>query len=305
MGCSLQDERLATGPRALCYSSVMKRVLITGCSSGFGHDLVPKLLEEGYEVWASLREAQKRSLLFEALKLRFTHQLKVYELDVTQDSHLHPLYVDLEKAGGLDVLINNAGYGLFGPLEDLTEQELRSQMEVNFFGLVSVTRAFLPLLRKSQGRIINLSSGMGYLGLPLSSMYAASKFAVEGLSESLYYELKPLGVQICLVEPGQFRTSFGKKLVWGSQIFDPFSPYFQFSKRFKEWRDKRQTQHRGVRPDVVIDSIAELLKKPSMPLRYRVGKDAIAGFWLKRLLPARVFHALMYATFRGAWLKKA
>ncbi len=280
----------------------MKSVLITGCSSGFGLDLVPRFLEGGWKVFATLRNAKERELLFHQVQMRFPDRFKILELDITKNSDRAAVTKVLDLEGRLDCLINNAGYGLYGPLEELSEKQIRDQMEVNFFGLALFTQSLLPVLRKSKGRIINISSAMGFVGLPLSSLYAASKFAVEGLTESLFYELKPHGIQVCLVEPGRFRTSFGKKMIYGETMFDPFSPYFQVSKRFKEWREYR-TASEGVSPEAVIDRVFALASQKKMPLRALVGNDSRTAYFLKKLLPSSLFHFIMAAVFNAGLTK--
>ena len=178
-----------------------KTVLITGTSSGFGRQLAPRFLNAGWTVIATLRDASKRSDLFAADLAKSPGRLFVLSLDVARENERVAAagFIDRQFEGKLDCLVNNAGFGLFGALEDLSEDQIRRQMEVNFFGLVLLSRSLLPHLRRARGRIINITSALGYLGMPLTSLYCASKFAVEGLSESLYYELKPHGVQVAIV----------------------------------------------------------------------------------------------------------
>ncbi|MDB5037153.1 MAG: yusZ, partial [Bacteriovoracaceae bacterium] len=201
-----------------------------------------------------------------------------------------------------DCLVNNAGFGLFGALEDLSQTQIRQQMEVNFFGLLFLTQTLLPLLRKNRGRILNISSVVGYMGLPFTSLYSSSKFALEGLTESLYYEAKPFGVQVCLIEPGQHRTDFGKKLIYGEKSFEPFSPYFRFSKKFKEFRESSRKKP-GVPSSSVVDKIVLLSEKKTIPLHVPIGIDAKLSYYLKKLLPAGLFFTLMYKIFSAKFFK--
>src|SRR5262245_19631363 len=193
-----------------------KTILITGCSSGFGRLVIPEFLREGWHVIATMRDAANRKGIFNEELNGYRDALSLLSLDVTNEAERAAAknFIEEKFGGKLDCLVNNAGYGLFGAVEDLSEAQIREQMEVNFFGLVLLTQMLLPQLRKASGRIINLSSVLGFTGMPMSAMYCASKFAVEGFSEGLYHELKPHGVQVALVEPGAFRTNFAEKLTW-------------------------------------------------------------------------------------------
>src|SRR5262245_25417622 len=204
-----------------------KTVLITGCSSGFGQLLVPEFLRDGWQVIATMRGAEKRQALFSKELQQYGDQLAILLLDVTNAEERRAVrdFIKERFGGRLDCLVNNAGYGLFGAVEDLSEAQIRQQMEVNFFGLVLLTQILLPQLRQSRGRVINISSVLGFMAMPMSVMYCASKFAVEGFSEGLAYELEPHGVQVALVEPGAFRTNFAEKLTWGDKSSDTNSPY--------------------------------------------------------------------------------
>lgn len=171
----------------------MKNILITGSSSGFGKEMVESLAKNGYKVFASMRNTSSRDQIFSHLPQQVQSNIRLIELDVTKKSDLEKVFQEIDKEcpAGLDALINNAGYGAYGSLEETSEDQLRAQMEVNFFGLSLLIQELLPLLRKSQGRIINITSYMGQFSIPLGSIYSASKFAVEGLTEGLYYDWLP------------------------------------------------------------------------------------------------------------------
>src|SRR5688572_23972764 len=164
-----------------------KVVLITGSSSGFGRLLVKAFLARDWTVVGTLRNAQRSEEIFHEELKAYAGRFFAPPLDVTREEERAAAcdFIERRFEGRLDCLVNNAGFGLFGPLEESSEAQIREQMEVNFFGTVLLTRSLLPSLRKSGGRIINISSAMGYMGMPLSSMYSASKFALEGFSESL------------------------------------------------------------------------------------------------------------------------
>lgn len=279
----------------------MKSVLITGCSSGFGYELVARFLERNWKVYATLRSVEERRGLFAAELSRYPDRLEILELDVTSDLDRQKVSTKLDAEGkGLDCLVNNAGFGLFGAFEDLSEAQIRKQFEVNVFGLFFLTRQLLPLLRKNQGRILNISSVVGYLGVPFTSMYASSKFALEGFTESLAFELEPFGVQVCLIEPGRHRTQFSKNQNLGEKALDPFSPYFKFTKRFKKYREDLSSGP-GVPSYHVVDEVARLSEVSRLPMRRPVGRDAWLSYLCKRWLPSRVFYALVAQTFRRAF----
>lgn len=270
-----------------------RRALVTGSSSGFGRDLCTALLERGWTVYATMRRAMERRDLFAEQTGRFGERLRLLSLDVTEPQEREAAAWEVEQGGGLDCLINNAGYGQFGPLEAVGEEDLRRQMEVNFFGAALLTKRLLPPLRASRGRIINVSSIMGLATLPLSSPYCASKFALEGFSEALYHEMKPHGVQVALVEPGSFRTNFSKNVRIAAS--EPGSVYAGQAKAYLRWRDKRAG--RGTRGEAVVRAIVRLVESRRMPLRTLVGLDARAYDAVNRLLPRNAASRLMSGVF--------
>jgi NAD(P)-dependent dehydrogenase (short-subunit alcohol dehydrogenase family) len=282
----------------------MKTVLITGCSSGFGHALVRSFLEKGWKVIATMRNTGGRSLLFASERNQYGERLEICELDVTSktDRAETVRILQTKYASHLDLLINNAGFGLFGALEDLSEEQIQRQIDVNFLGLVYLTRALLPFLRESQGRIINLSSFFGVSTAPQNSMYCASKFALEGFSEALRFELQPFGVQVALVEPGATKTQFGQNVVWGERSLDPRSPYaFQTAnyQGIKERIGSRAPDQSGV-----IRVILKLAHMRKMPLRNFTGRDARSMRRLMRFLPETIYLGLLSIVFSRTFSKK-
>jgi NAD(P)-dependent dehydrogenase (short-subunit alcohol dehydrogenase family) len=276
-----------------------KTVLITGTSSGFGRRLVPEFLREGWTVIATLRDAEQRADTFKQELSKASDRLFLFSLDVTdeKDRRTAAEFIDEHFEGRLDCLINNAGYGLFGAAEDLSAEQVREQMEVNFFGLVFLTQKLLPQIRRARGRIINISSVLGFSAMPLASLYCASKFAVEGFSEGLYHELKPHGVQVAIVEPGGFRTSFAEKQNWGEHSFHQSSPYLEQTEGYNRFREKRASGE-GVSPQPVINAVMRLAKAKRMPMRVRCGKDAKGVYAAKRLLP-EIFQSALFAKVYG------
>ncbi|MBD9399342.1 MULTISPECIES: SDR family oxidoreductase [unclassified Pseudomonas] len=179
------------------------RVLITGCSSGIGRALADTFAQQGYEVWASARKPEDVARLSEA-------GFHAVQLDVNDAAAVEQLAATLKaRSGGLDVLINNAGYGAMGPLLDGGATAMRAQFETNVFSLVSVTRAFFPLLRQNKGLVINIGSVSAVLVTPFAGAYCASKAAVHALSDALRLELAPFGVGVMEVQPGAVESSFG------------------------------------------------------------------------------------------------
>lgn len=179
--------------------------LITGCSSGFGRALAEAALADGDRVWLTARSIKS----LEELAARYPEHARLAALDVTRPQDAERVLGEAERADGIDILVNNAGYGLIGAVEEATPEELRTMFDVNFFGLLEVIRTVLPgMRRRRRGHILNLSSVAGLTASAGYGLYGASKFAVEGVSEALAKELKPLGIHVTLVEPGRFRTGF-------------------------------------------------------------------------------------------------
>ena len=277
-----------------------KTVLITGCSTGIGRALLEPLLKQGWRVIATMRNVAGRRAALESELACYPGLLSLHELDVTASVERQAIvqYIDQTCEGKLDALVNNAGFGLFGALEDLSEEQIRSQLEVNVFGLILLTQALLPALRAAKGRIINLSSLVGTQSLPLMTLYCTSKFAVEGFSEGLYYELKKQGVQVAMVKPGGHRTKFGANLTWGARSFDPNSVYARDTAAFSATLAK-SLEEDGPPPDGVVRKIVALLNMRKMPLRNRVGVDAIGAHLLRSLLPEALFLPLSWAIMRS------
>lgn len=184
---------------------------ITGCSRGLGRELARQALESGDRVIATARKPEQ----LEGLRRDGRSRIQTLELDLNSRGRgSAAVSSGLEAFGQIDVLVNNAGYGLLGAIEELDDAEIREQMETNFFGALEVIRAAVPSMRsRRRGHIINITSAIGFSGSPGWGLYAASKFALEGLSESLAAELGPLGVRVTIVEPGPFRTHFVERSV--------------------------------------------------------------------------------------------
>jgi NAD(P)-dependent dehydrogenase (short-subunit alcohol dehydrogenase family) len=261
----------------------MKKVLITGSSSGFGYLTTLTLARKGYKVWATMRDSNgknsEKRAAFETLAKDETLDITVAELDVTSDVSVKELTARIiQEDGSLDVLVNNAGVMYVGITEAYSLEQVQEQFDTNFFGVVRTTKAFLPLIKNSSdGTIINISSLAGRLVFPYFGVYCASKFALEAYTESLRYELKPLNVDVSIVEPGPFPTSLlhsGPKEEdsialesYGETSGVPSAMLQNFGEFFKS--------DDAPNPQEIADSVLEVLetKKGNRPIRKVTGID--------------------------------
>jgi NAD(P)-dependent dehydrogenase (short-subunit alcohol dehydrogenase family) len=266
-----------------------KTVLITGCSSGFGKLMLVKFLAEGWQVIATTRQPE----LLEKLPAEGRLHVLPCNVAIAADRQQIVQRIDQLCPDGLDCLINNAGYGLAGPLATLSEEQIRQQFDVNFFAPVLLIRDLLPPLLRAQGRVINISSVLGFTGMPMQSLYVASKFALEGLSESLRYELSPHGIQVALVEPGGFRTGFGQGMVLASQDGQDAARYQSHFQGYQTFLKRMSTRGKGKDPQRVADAVFKLTGRRSMPLRVRVGNDTQGLYYLRRFLPQFLMDLLL------------
>jgi NAD(P)-dependent dehydrogenase (short-subunit alcohol dehydrogenase family) len=224
--------------------------------------------------------------------------IRIKQLDVTGDASVKNAVeaISSETGGRIDVLVNNAGYGLNGAFEDLSMDEIKAQYETNFFGLIRVTQAVLPTMRRQKsGTIVNISSGAGRFGFPSGSAYASTKFAVEGLSESISYELEPFGIKVAIVEPGVIRTNFGNGLVVARKSQDPNSPYSQMMQKmvssFEEMTKNASS------PDLVANVVLNAIKDENPNLRYLAGNDVEQWLGAKRNMSDEEFYKMMNQNF--------
>lgn len=217
----------------------MKTWLITGCSTGLGRQLAEAVAERGDRLVATARSTDA----LQSLCARYSETVRSIALDVTRPGDAAAAVALAERAfGGLDVLVNNAGFGFIGAIEEGEPGEYRPMFEVNVFGLIETTRAALPALRKRKGaRVVNISSGAGIAGSAGSGFYNATKFAVEGLSEALAEELGPLGLRVLIVEPGPFRTDFlGRSIVTAAQEIAAYAGTARARRNYRATNDGKQ-----------------------------------------------------------------
>ncbi|NKK73799.1 SDR family NAD(P)-dependent oxidoreductase [Rhizobium leguminosarum bv. viciae] len=244
----------------------MKTWLITGCSSGFGRRLALSAAQRGDQVIATARNVKT----LEEMAEPFGGRMITLLLDVTDAAAAKTVVAKaVETFGGFDVLVNNAGYGLFGVIEEGTSDEYRPMFEVNVFGLIETTKAALPVLRRSGGTIVNMSSAAGIAGGAGGGYYNAAKFAVEGISEALAGELKPFGIRVLIVEPGPFRTDFFGRSV--TMVANEMPEYAASSR--KHYRETNNGNQAGD-PDKAIAVILQAVDAADAPLHLPLGPVA-------------------------------
>lgn len=267
-----------------------KTVLITGASSGFGLSTSVALAKRGWQVIATMRDLTRRTLLEEPARAAgVLDRIEIHALDVTNAGQIEAIGAELGKRPvPLHGVVNNAGFALPGFADDVTDAELRQQLDTNFFGAAAVTRAFLPQMRRQgYGHVVMISSVSGRIGFAGVGSYSASKFALEGWTESLRYEVLPLGIQVVLIEPGAFETDiWTRNAKIAENLMKPESPN---AARVAGWRAKVQGGRNKADPKPVIDRIVEVLEDPHPRLRYVVGTDAKIGLLLRSVLPWRAF----------------
>ena len=268
-------------------------VLITGASSGIGKVTALLLAERGYVVFGTSRsEDRLAGLRLEAERRGVDVRGVVLDInDETAVDTAMPRLLD-DAGGAFDVLVNNAGYGLWGPVQSLSMAELRAQFETNFFAAVKLISSVLPsMIERRKGMIVNVSSVLGRIGTPFNGAYAASKFALEGMSEALRVELKPFGVHVALVEPGLFDTGFIDNMTRSQGSADPGSPYQPYMDRYRNRH--RRFEFRAADPIKVARAIHKIVRSGRPALRHPVGMDARAGTLGARLMPERLYQALL------------
>jgi len=268
--------------------------LITGASSGFGLLTAVTLARRGWRVLAAMRDLGRREKLDAVARAAgVLDSIEFLALDITDAGQIAELAASIAaRPTSLHAIVNNAGFAMAGFADDISDAELRRQFDTNFFGTAAVTRAFLPQLRRQGvGHIVMLSSISGRIGFPGVGSYAASKFALEGWAETLRLEMKPLGVQVVLVEPGSFETDIWSRnaaISAGTQDAQSLN-----AARIAIWRKRIQDGKPKDNPQVVADGIAAILNNPRPALRYVFGKDAKMILMLRRLLPWSVYERLL------------
>jgi NAD(P)-dependent dehydrogenase (short-subunit alcohol dehydrogenase family) len=255
-------------------------VLVTGAGSGLGQAIGLALAERGYRVFGTVRDGQRAREL-EAAQLGAERPVRYLPLELTSRLDLAAVTATLRSAGGLDALVHNAGFGVFGPVEDVEADAAARQFAVNVLGPLELTRSLLPQLRDRRGRVIWIGSLAGRLALPFQAHYSATKAAIAALSDALRMELAPMGVQVCCVEPGDFATGFTAARVMALR---PESVYADAASRCL--RAAEREEQSGPEPARVARVVAGLLAQRRMPARRPVGRWARTLCWFDRWLPA-------------------
>jgi NAD(P)-dependent dehydrogenase (short-subunit alcohol dehydrogenase family) len=272
---------------------IQRTALITGASSGFGLLTTITLAKRGWRVIATMRNPTRRGKLDEAARAAgVLDNIEVLPLDVTDQAQIDKTAAEIAKrAATLDALVNNAGFSITGFVDDVSNAELRSQFDTNFFGGVAVTQAFLPRMRRQGfGHIVMLSSISGLCGFPGLSSYAASKHALEGWAESMRMELLQSGIQTSMVEPGSFSTDIWTNAKTAAGVLDPASPNTAQTAR---WRKQMEHQIKQGNPQVVADGIARILEQEHPKFHNVFGQSAKKIFALRTLLPWRLYERMI------------
>lgn len=244
----------------------MPTILITGASSGIGRATALRFQAEGWNVIATMRDPSGSDLAE-------LDRVLVTRLDVTDTTSITAaISAGIDRFGAIDVLLNNAGYGAYGPLEAFSADRIRRQFDTNVIGLLEVTKAVLPYMRaRRSGTIVNISSIGGQITFPLGTLYHGTKFAVEGLSEALHYELEPLGIRVRIVQPGMIKTDFGGRS-FDFAMDDSLSDYAPSAAAMGRLFGKLASNPSS--PEIVADVIWQAANATDDQLRFRAGADA-------------------------------
>ena len=265
----------------------MKVILITGASSGIGHETARSLAGKGYRVYAAARRMEKMEDLREA-------GVVPIRMDVTDEASMQEgVKTLLDAEGRIDVLINNAGYGYFGAVENVPMDEARRQQEVNVFGLVRLCQLVLPTMRaQGSGRIINVASVAGRAVIYYGGWYNVSKYSVEALSDAMRMELKPFGIEVVIIEPGAIKTAWGHIAADHLAESSTGTPYEQTALRLSDNMHKGYDSRVFSDPSVVSRTIVRAVQSRHPKTRYRTGMGARAIVFFHGLLPASWWDAL-------------
>ncbi|MDX2001431.1 MAG: oxidoreductase [Chitinophagales bacterium] len=265
-----------------------KVILITGASSGMGKASAKELIKQGHTVYTVARRVEQ----MQDLKALGGHPM---EMDVTNETDIRQV-VDtiIRKEGKIDVLWNNAGYGLYGSVEDVPMEEARKQFEVNLFGLAALTQIVVPYMRKAKsGTIINTSSMGGKLYTPMGAWYHASKHAVEGFSDCLRIELREFNINVVVLEPGIIRTEWSDIMLQNISKFSLKGAYASLTEKLVAASKKMAEQGQGSSPEVIANTILKIVASKRPKTRYLVGFMAKPMVWMRLNLGDRLFDKVL------------
>jgi NAD(P)-dependent dehydrogenase (short-subunit alcohol dehydrogenase family) len=279
-------------------------VLVTGASSGLGLALARRLLRHS-DLRLALTARESSLPRFEAEGIVESERVALLPLDVTIAAQRVAAVREVEERwGGVGILVNNAGVAYRAVLEHVNERDLQAQMDVNFYGPMELTRAVLPGMRaRRRGRIVNVSSVGGMMAMPTMAVYSASKFALEGASEALWYEVRPWGIQVTLVEPGFIHSSAVFRMRYTADSRASLErPDFAYHRHYESMGGliERLMERARATPDSVAKRIHRVLRMRRPPLRVQVTGDAHFFAWLRRLLPRGLYHRILYRALPGA-----
>jgi len=254
--------------------TIMEKIaLVTGSSSGIGFETSLALARNGFHTFATMRDLGKDEKIKQIIE-KEDLSIEILELDVDSEESVNSaINMVMEKKGQIDVLINNAGYGMWGTVEDVSIDEFKEQFETNFFAIIRLIHKIAPIMRnQGSGNIVNVSSVAGRIGFPVSPAYISSKFALEGLSESLRFELMPFGVNVIIIEPGVIKTNFFDSMKLAEKV--------QQDSTYKEITEKvisgvKMMAEMGTHPKEVADMIIKAINDEKPLPRYVVGNDAM------------------------------
>src|SRR6476660_6987201 len=266
--------------------------VVTGSSTGIGYETSLMLARNGFLTYATMRNLNKSESI-KSIATKENLPIHIKQLDVTDDTSVKNAVETISsETGRIDILVNNAGYGLNGAFEDLAMDEIKAQYETNVFGLIRTTQSVLPIMRRQKsGFIVNISSGAGRFGFPGGSAYVSTKFAVEGLCESMSYELEPFGIKVVLVEPGVIKTNFVDGMVIARKSQDPKSPYSQIIQKMVTGLEEMMKN--GSSPDLVAKVVLNAAINENPSLRYLAGNDVEQLLESKRKMPDEEFYKMM------------
>lgn len=282
---------------------ITRIAVVTGSSSGIGFETALLLARSGFHTYATMRNLEKSKSITEIANTEKL-PLQVVQLDVNDDISVKNAIDKIVSAAEnkrIDALVNNAGYGLFGSVEDTSIEEIKAQFETNFFGVIRVTQQVLPVMRKQNsggGTIVNVSSVGGRIGVPVLSAYQSTKFALEGLSESMSYELEPFGIRVVIIEPGFIRTNIVNSSTPAEKALDPKSPYFPLMQKVKNhFKSMMENASSSSPPEEVAKVILQAITSKNQQLRYTVGNDAATIIQARMNMPDKEFRKMVIQNF--------
>lgn len=274
--------------------------VVTGSSSGIGFETSLLLARSGFHTYATMRNINRSEPLLDIAK-KDNIPLEVIPLDVNNDNLVKEA-IDriIQKFERIDVVVNNAGYGLIGALEDIPMEDIKAHFETNLFGAIRVMQAVLPIMRKQRnGTIVNVSSMGGRIAFPLSSTYSGSKFALEGITESLSYEVAQFGIRVILIEPSVVKTNFANNLKKIAKTMNTVSSPYAKLVQVREANRKSMVESRSITPDEVAKIILKAVTSNNPDLRYVVGNDAAGLLESKNNMGDSEFRKFMMKNFFG------